>query len=83
MVQVELNEYRTREIPLILQAVGSYAQQSDRAPIYVPLACHVPEAQSTGVNCPSIPIDPPGDGQESLLPEFLVELTDPFIGEGF
>ncbi|MBR4950891.1 MAG: hypothetical protein IKZ23_02945, partial [Clostridia bacterium] len=41
-VQVELSYYTLKEIPLKLQAVGSYVQQGNKAQIFAPLACHVP-----------------------------------------
>jgi hypothetical protein len=42
LVQVEYDNYFMMEIPLNLRVVGSYVQQGGKAPIYVPLACHIP-----------------------------------------
>ncbi len=42
LVLVEYDSIFRLEIPLNLQAVGSYVQQGGKAQIYVPLACHVP-----------------------------------------
>ena len=42
LVQVEFSSAVLREVPLNLQVIGSYVQQGSKAPIYVPLACHIP-----------------------------------------
>lgn len=42
MVQADYNGYYLWEVPVILQAVGSYVQQENRANIYVPLSCYIP-----------------------------------------
>ena len=63
-VQVERSGKPTMEIPIILQAVGSYAQMGGKAIIYVPLACHVPAEMMTG-----------GDAPRSISKETLFTFT--------
>ena len=48
MVQYQRIGQEPVEIPLILRAVGSYAQREGKSLIYVPLACHAPTALVTG-----------------------------------
>ncbi len=44
LVQVGISTKYQKEVPLTLQAVGSYVQQGGKAHTYVPLACHIPQA---------------------------------------
>ena len=53
MVLYERSTYNIVEIPVILRAVGSYAQGEGRAQIYVPLSCHIPAAMLKGDEIPA------------------------------
>ena len=51
-VQYETLGRYPREIPLLLQAVGSYVQQEGKANVYVPLSLHAPAELLTGGDAP-------------------------------
>ncbi len=51
-VQYETLGGYPREIPLLLQAVGSYVQQEGKANVYVPLCLHAPAELLTGGDAP-------------------------------
>lgn len=52
MVQADYNGYSRWEVPVILQAVGSYVQKENKAAVFVPLSCYLPPEMLTDAEMP-------------------------------
>ncbi|MBR4131734.1 MAG: FtsX-like permease family protein [Oscillospiraceae bacterium] len=62
-------QFNLMEIPVVIQAVGSYVQREGKANIYAPLSCYIPPALLTGGEIPD-GILPPETTKEELAKAF-------------